>query len=84
MYYFSRCDGEVIKSGQKKQKKNINLNLQKVAFNTKAFFMLLSFPSSTVLLVLEFKKMNDTFSKHVSTVLLPSLVLNNTKLNLSV
>ena len=46
--------------------------------------MLLSFPSSTVLLVLEFKKMNDTFSKHVSTVLLPSLVLNNTKLNLSV
>ena len=69
---------------KKGKKKNINLNLQKVAFNTKAFFMLLSFPSLTVLLVLEFKKMNDTFWKHVSTVLLSSLVLNNTKLNLSV
>lgn len=45
---------------KKSKKKNINLNLQKVAFNTKAF-MLLSFPSLTVLLVLEFKKMNDTF-----------------------
>lgn len=46
---------------KKSKKKNINLNLQKVAFNTKAFFMLLSFPSWTVLLVLEFKKMKDTF-----------------------